>query len=196
MLPLDKEDFFIGTIDNYDSFISKNNIPTFKFDETSQWKEFYSENIESDNDEGSLASDGDFVKAIKSYTAQWDEYMTYIDKLLNQVIKSQDLLSAYIKDDTSYFAKAELNIASKITDVYEDLYTRKKALDITLFKNYATIQQEDEAPTMLQTLSTPLQKISPQEKAALPAGGLTTSIVLDLILYPACGKLPQEIKVI
>lgn len=206
LLPLDKEDFFIGSIDNYDSFISKNNIPTFKFDETSQWEEFYSENIESDYEQGlitelltqglidtkqakhdfgkliktlstnkttkkafatilsqynylwdqaleaRLASDRIFLKTIKAYVTQWDEYMTYIDKLLNQVIKSQDQLSAYIKDDASYFAKAELNIASKITDVYEDLYTRKRALDITLFKNYATIQQEDEAPTINPTL--------------------------------------------
>ena len=52
LLPLDKEDFFIGNMDDYDLFVTQNDIPKFEFSETSEWEKYYSENIESQYQKG------------------------------------------------------------------------------------------------------------------------------------------------
>lgn len=200
LLPLDKEDFFIGNMDDYDLFVTQNDIPKFEFSETSEWEKYYSENIESqyqkglieyllkesiiDNEraqedckklikslnrnktvkkkflcaqgkynedwsktiEDKLTDDGIFYKHIESYITKWNDYFEYIDKLLDKVIVSGDIFSGYEKTNSAYFTNGELNISSKITAVYEDIYTRDKNPDLSLFQNYATIEEEKEIP--------------------------------------------------
>ena len=72
----------------------------------------------------------------------WNDYFEYIDKLLDKVIVSGDIFSGYEKTNSAYFTNGELNISSKITAVYEDIYTRDKNPDLSLFQNYATIEEE------------------------------------------------------
>ena len=47
LLPLDKDDFFIGSMEDYDLFIAQNDIPLFEFSEAHEWEKYYSESIES-----------------------------------------------------------------------------------------------------------------------------------------------------
>ena len=110
LFPLDKEDFFIGSMDNYDLFVTKNDIPTFEFSETSEWEKYYSENIESEYQKGLIdhlleesiidenQAQEDFKKLIKTllkgkttkkklldvlskYNGEWDK--TIEDQLAN-----------------------------------------------------------------------------------------------------------------
>jgi hypothetical protein len=202
LLPLDKEDFFIGNMDDYDLFVTKNDIPIFEFSESSEWEEYFSENIESQyqrglidylqggtiidekqskddfkklikslsknktirkkfldaqnkyNDDWSktiedeLTDDPLFNKVIESYIAKWDDYLECIDNLLDNVIESKDVFIGYEKIDSAYFTNGELDISSKITAVYEDIYTRDENEDLNLFRNYTTVEEESEIPVI------------------------------------------------
>ena len=199
LLPLDKEDFFIGNMDDYDSFITQHNVPSFEFEENSEWEEFFSKNIESKYQEGlinsllehalieeqqakgdfkklirflskskkefasilnkynekwdkaiedELTNDNEFNKSIESYTTKWNEYLEYVSKLLDTVVSFKDVFDGYEKITSTYFTNGELDISSKITAVYEDLYTREEDSELNLLRNYATIEQENEIPVL------------------------------------------------
>lgn len=202
LLPLDKEDFSIGDMDDYDLFITQNNIPTFEFEETYEWEKHYSENIEPQYEKGlidyllkesiiaegqinedykkiikslfgnkttkrkfldafckyndewnktieyNLKNDSEFNETIKLYITKWNDYLECIDRLLNYIIKPKEILSDYEKLDSAYFTKGELDISSKITAVYEDIYTSDENLDLSLFRNYTTIEEKDEVPVV------------------------------------------------
>lgn len=198
LLPLDKEDFFIGNMDDYDSFITQHNVPSFEFEENTEWEEFFCKNIEPEYQEGlisclleqtlidseqakgdfkklikslsknktskkefanilnkyneewdkdiedKLTYDKEFNKSIESYITKWNEYLEYIGKLLDKVIPSKDILEDYERIASAYFTDGELDISSKITAVYEDLYTRKEEPELGLLRNYAAVDQENE----------------------------------------------------
>lgn len=200
LLPLDKEDFFIGNMDDYDWFVTKNNIPISEFSETSEWEKYYSKNIECQYQkelvaylleesiidkeqtkenhnklikslskdkltkrkfldtqnkyneewnktiENKLTDDPEFNKIIEPYISMWNDYLGCIDNLLENVIVSKEVFSGYEKTDSPYFTKGELDISSKITAVYEDIYTRDENPDLSLFRNYTTVEEETEIP--------------------------------------------------
>lgn len=200
LLPLDKEDFFIGNMDDYDLFVTQNDIPAFEFTETSEWEKYYSKNIKpqfqkelvaylleesiidenqakddfkklirsltknktekfidalnkyneewSKTIEDKLTDDPEFNKAIESYTKKWSDYLKYVDNLLDKVLKSKEILNGYEKTDSAYFTHGELDTSSKITAVYEDIYTRKQTPDLSLLRNYTTVEQENEIPVL------------------------------------------------
>ncbi len=178
LLPLDREDFFIGSMDDYDLYMTQNNISSFEFSESSKWEKYYSENIESEyqkglidslldsslidekqinedykkivkslskskttkikffdvlneyNDEWDktiqdrLTNDLAFNESIVSYLTKWNEYLDGVDKLLNYVVKSKEPFHGYEKVNYAYFTNGELDVSSKITAVYEDIYIR------------------------------------------------------------------------
>lgn len=202
LLPLDKEDFFIGNMDDYDSFITQHNVPSSEFEEDSEWEEFFSENIETEYQkrlitslleqklideeqakgdfkklikslsiskaskkeftsilnkyneswdksiEDMLTNDEDFNKSIESYITKWNEYLEYVSKLLDVVVPSKDMFDGYEKIASAYFTDGELDISSKITAVYEDLYTREEDAELNLLRNYTAIEQENEVPVL------------------------------------------------
>lgn len=202
LLPLDREDFFIGNMDDYDSFITQHNVPSFEWEEASEWEKYFSEKIEPEyrqglinilleqtiideeqakgdfkrlmkslyksrtnkkefvntlnkfNDkwdnaiEDRLTNDKVFAKAIESYIANWQAYLEYAETLLNKIITCKEALDGYEKVNTSFFTDGELDISSKITAVYEDIYTRDKNPTLNLFRNYATVEQEEEVPVI------------------------------------------------
>ncbi|TWP26699.1 hypothetical protein ETU09_09040 [Apibacter muscae] len=198
LLPLDKEDFYIGNMDDYDLFTTQYNVPSFEFEKNSEWEVYFLKNIESEYREGlisclfeqnlidsdqskedfkklikslskskaskkeftsifnrynedwdiliedKLANDKEFNKSIESYLTKWHEYFKYVERLLDRVITSNEILEGYEKIVSAYFTNGELDISSKITAVYEDLYTRKEELQLNLLRNYTTIEQENE----------------------------------------------------
>lgn len=194
LLPLDKDDFFIGSVEDYDLFLAKNEVPLFEFSESHEWEKYYSESIESQYRDGlinclvenslidreqttedykklmkflsrkkrfsevlnkynekwdvtiedKLTNDVNFKKSVESYIAKWDDYFKSVNQLLHDVIKSEEVFNCYEKVETAYFTEGELDISSKITAVYEDIYTRKEIPDLPLFKSYTTIEQENE----------------------------------------------------
>ena len=201
LFPLDREDFFIGNMDDYDLFVTQNNVPSFEFEKTSEWEKYFFKNIESQyqkgligrllekslidekqtkedckklikslsknktkkefsdilrryNDEwdksieNTLNDDLEFNKAAKSYTIKWNDYLEYVDKLLDDVVKSKEIFNGYEKINSAYFTNGELDISSKITAVYEDIYTRNENPDLNLFRNYTDVEQEDETPVI------------------------------------------------
>ncbi len=198
--PLDKEDFFIGNMDDYDLFIAKNDVPTFEFSEAFEWEKYYSKNIEFQYQKGlikklleesiineeqgsedykklikslnrnktikrkfidtrnkyneewskiiedKLTDDLEFKKTIELYITKWNDYFKCIDNLLNNVIESKEVFNGYEKTNTTYFTNGELDISSKITAVYEDIYTRDENPDLSLYRNYTTVEEESETP--------------------------------------------------
>lgn len=202
LLPLDKEDFFIGNMDDYDLFVTKNDVPIFEFSETSEWEKYYSEIIESGYTKGLVAhlleesvidgkqaeedhkklvklllgkktskrkfldivsrynsewektiedvltGDPEFNKAIEPYITKWNDYLKYIDNLLDNVIESKEVFNYYEKTNSAYFTNGELDISSKITAVYEDIYTRDENPDLSLFRNYTTVEEGSEIPVI------------------------------------------------
>lgn len=95
-----------------------------------------------------MTNDKEFNKSIESYITKWNEYLEYVEKLLDKVIPSKDILEGYEKIVSAYFTDGELDISSKITAVYEDLYTREEELQLNLLRNYATIEQENETSVL------------------------------------------------
>jgi hypothetical protein len=202
LLPLDKEDFFIGNMDDYDSFIAQHNVPSFEFEENTEWEEFFSEKIEPEYQEGLINSllgqtlidseqargdfkklikslskskaskkkfasilnkynekwdkaiedkltyDKEFNKSIESYITKWNEYLEYVSKLLDVVVPSKGVFDGYERIASAYFTDGELDISSKITAVYEDLYTREEEPELNLLRNYATVEQKNEIPIL------------------------------------------------
>lgn len=196
LLPLDKDDFFIGSMEDYDLFIAQNDIPLFEFSEAHEWEKYYSESIESQYRDGlvnylrenslidgaqitddykkqmkvlsqkegfsealnkynekwdetiedKLTNDLAFKKSVESYIAKWDDFFQSIEQLLDKVVQSKELVDCYEKVKFAYFTKGKLDVSSKITAVYEDIYTRKEDVDLPLFKNYTTIEEEREIP--------------------------------------------------
>lgn len=194
LLPLDKDDFFIGSMEDYDLFIAQNDIPLFEFSEAHEWEKYYSESIESQYRDGlvnylrenslidgaqitddykkqmkvlsqkegfsealnkynekwdetiedKLTNDLAFKKSVESYIAKWDDFFQSIEQLLDKVVQSKELVDCYEKVKFAYFTKGKLDVSSKITAVYEDIYTRKEDVDLPLFKNYTTIEEERE----------------------------------------------------
>lgn len=203
LLPLDKEDFYIGNMDDYDLFVTKNDIPIFEFSADSEWEKYYSKNIEPQYQEGlvncllqesiidekqtkedfkklikslsnnktakkskfsdalkkyneewskiledKLADDPELNKAIESYITKWDDYSNSINLLLTNVIVSQEVFNGYERTNSAYFTDGELDISSKITAVYEDIYTRDKNLVLNLFQSYTAIEEGNEIPVV------------------------------------------------
>jgi hypothetical protein len=201
LLPLDKEDFFIGCMDNYDLFVTLNDTPIFEFSETSEWEKYYSDNIETRYEKGlidylleesiideeqakedckklinalvksetkkkfisilveyngkwdktiedQLTDDAGFNNAIESYISKWDDYMQYITNLLDKVIENREVFDGYQKTNSAYFSNGEIDISSKITAVYEDIYTRDTDPNLDLFRNYTTVEEESEIPVI------------------------------------------------
>ena len=196
LLPLDKDDFFIGSMEDYDLFIAQNDIPLFEFSEAHEWEKYYSESIESQYRDGlvnylrenslidgaqitddykkqmkvlsqkegfsealnkynekwdetiedKLTNDLAFKKSVESYIAKWDDFFQSIEQLLDKVVQSKELVDCYEKVKFAYFTKGKLDVSSKITAVYEEIYTRKEDVDLPLFKNYTTIEEERERP--------------------------------------------------
>ena len=195
LLPLDKDDFFIGSMEDYDLFIAQNDIPLFEFSEAHEWEKYYSESIESQYRDGlknclrenslidgettedykkqmkvlsqkkgfsevlnkynekwdeaienKLTNDLAFKKSVESYIAKWDDFFQSIEQLLDKVVQSKELIDCYEKVKSAYFTEGKLDVSSKITAVYEEIYTRKEDVDLPLFKNYTTIEEEREIP--------------------------------------------------
>lgn len=195
LLPLDKDDFFIGSMEDYDLFIAQNDIPLFEFSEAHEWEKYYSESIESQYRDGlinclrenslidgettedykkqmkvlsqkkgfsevldkynekwdetieyKLTNDLAFKKSVNSYIAKWDDFFQSIEQLLDKVVRSKEVLDCYEKVKSAYFTEGKLDVSSKITAVYEEIYTRKEDVDLPLFKNYTTIEEEHERP--------------------------------------------------
>lgn len=200
--PLDKEDFFIADMDDYDSYVTQNEFPVFELSNASEWEKYYSMNIESQYQKGfldllqeksiiddrqvqegfrkitkslsgdekkkkvffdalnkyneewsiliedKLTNDPDFNKAVESYITKWNDYLGCVENLLNRVITCKEVFNGYERIESAYFGNGKLDASSKITALYEDIYTRKDDPDLGLYRNYTTVEEEREMPVI------------------------------------------------
>lgn len=123
LLPLDKEDFFIGSMDDYDLFITQNNIPSFEFKETSELEEYFSENIESEYQEGLISclleqtlidteqAKGDFKKLFKSLSKSKTQKKEFLDILNRYNEKWDQAIEDKLTNDENFNKVIESYIA-------------------------------------------------------------------------------------